>query len=161
MSGKLGESAFTERREPAMPVRCFSLLTVLALACGPACAEEGKKYALLVGVKSYDHYKLAPLKYTENDVTELAQLLRPAGFEVALLTDSEGKKDKGRKPTAENIRAGIKKLLAGKTRRDTVLVALSGHGLQLQVKRDGKPRDESFFCPADAQVNDPASLVSL
>src|SRR5262249_3199401 len=108
--------------------RRLSLLTCFVLILyAPAHAEEGRQDALLVGVKDDDHFKLCPLQYTENDVTELAQLLRPAGFDVTLLTDSEGKKDKGRKPTAQNIRAAIKKLLAGKARRDTVLVALSGH----------------------------------
>lgn len=76
-----------------MPNHRLSLLTCLALLVStPVGAEEGKKYALLVGVKEYDHFKLSPLKYTENDVTELAQLLRPAGFDVSLLTDSEGAK---------------------------------------------------------------------
>src|SRR5262245_62848621 len=114
----------------------FVLVYLALAATAPAQADspEGKKYALLVGVKDYDHYKLAPVQFTEDDVTELASLLRPAGYDVILLTDSEGKKDKGRRPTADNIRSALKRLLAGKARGDTVLVALSGHGLQLQVK---------------------------
>src|SRR5262245_23840201 len=139
--------------ESAMFRRLFVPVCLVLVVTAPANAE-GKKYALLVGVKEYDHFKLAPLKYTENDVTELAQLLRPAGFDVTLLTDSEGKKDKGGKPIAENIRAGLKRLLGGKTRHDTILVALSGHGIQLRAK--GK--DGSFFCPSDTQFDDPEKL---
>src|SRR5215217_7845854 len=97
----------------------------LALAClvamaAPALAEggKGKKYALLVGVKSYEHSKLSDLEFSENDVTEMAALLRPAGFQVALLTDTEGKKDPVRKPTAKNIRAAVKAVLAGKGKDD-------------------------------------------
>src|SRR5258708_7585886 len=89
-------------QEPAMLLRRLACLALIVSA--PAQPEEGKKSALLVGVKAYDHFKLSPLKYTENDVTELALLLRPAGFDITLLTDSEGKKDKARKPTTENIR---------------------------------------------------------
>src|SRR5262249_54090625 len=48
----------------------------------PADEGRGRKYALLVGVKSYEHSKLPDLRYTENDVEDLARLLRQtkAGF---------------------------------------------------------------------------------
>jgi formylglycine-generating enzyme required for sulfatase activity len=117
---------------------------------------KGRKYALLVGVKDYDHHKLAPLRYTENDVVELAKLLRPAGYDVTLLSDSAKVK-----PTGANIKKALTALLAKKSRDDTVLVALAGHGLQLAVKEGGKEKDVSFFCPSDAQLNDADTLVSL
>jgi tetratricopeptide (TPR) repeat protein len=127
----------------------------------PADATQGKRHALLVGVRDYEHNKLATLQFTENDVTELARLLRPAGYAVTLLCDSEGEKAPQRKPTARNIRAALKELLAGKGKHDTLLVALAGHGLQRSVKEEGKERDESYFCPCDAQLNDSARLISL
>jgi hypothetical protein len=103
------------------------LLVVLGFVLpGWSQGAKGKKYALLVGVKEYNHNKLPDLKYTENDVTELAGLLRPAGYEVTLLTQAQGRKDPRRKPTAANIRAALKKLLAEKGKRDTILVALGG-----------------------------------
>jgi hypothetical protein len=129
---------------------------LLALATGQAQTGKGKRYALLVGVKEYDHHKLAPLRFTENDVVEMAKLLRPAGYEVTVLCDSTGAK-----PTTANVKKALKELLAGKRRDDTVLVALAGHGLQLTVKEGGREKDVSFFCPKDAQLNDPDSLVSL
>jgi tetratricopeptide (TPR) repeat protein len=128
---------------------------------GPADATRGKRHALLVGVRDYEHNKLATLQFTENDVTELARLLRPAGYAVTLLCDSEGEKAPQRRPTARNIRAALKELLAGKGKHDTLLVALAGHGLQRSVKEEGKERDESYFCPCDAQLNDSARLISL
>ena len=43
-----------------------------------------------------------------------------------------------------------------------MLVMLSGHGQQLPVKgTDGKSHTDAFFCPADAVMNEPESLVSL
>jgi tetratricopeptide (TPR) repeat protein len=42
------------------------------------------------------------------------------------------------------------RLLDKVTKHDVVLIGLAGHGLQYQVKVDGKERDESFFCPSDA-----------
>jgi hypothetical protein len=125
-------------------------------------AGPGARFALLVGVLEYRHARLADLKYTENDVEDLAGLLtRPgAGFaEVRLLTTKRGKERGADAPTAANIRAALRRLLAGKGKRDTVLVALSGHGLQRRDPRTGKA--ESFFCPSDTRPDDPTTLLSL
>jgi uncharacterized caspase-like protein len=122
-------------------------------------AEKGKKHALLVGVRKYDSIKFDTLKYTENDVEEVAAILssRDEFTSVRLLTTTRGEKKKADAPTAVNVHAALKDLLAKKTRHDLLLVALSGHGIQAKVK----DKDESFFCPTDAQVNDAATLVSL
>lgn len=52
-------------------------LVILAGAIASAWSDQakGKRYALLVGVKSYDHRKLTDLKFTENDVEELSAVL--------------------------------------------------------------------------------------
>ncbi len=132
------------------------LLVGLGFVPGWTQATTGKKYALLVGVREYDSSALRPLEFTENDVEALARELRKpsAGFEVRVMTSTRGGKDK---PTAANIRAALRELLRGKTKRDTVLVALAGHGVQLEVKDpDGKsdPKTYSFFCPMDADLTD-------
>jgi tetratricopeptide (TPR) repeat protein len=117
---------------------------------------------LLVGVRDYDSSKLAQLRYTENDVEELGKVLGgpDSGFvQVRLLTSTRGKKKADDAPTAKNIRAALKELLAGRKRGDVVLVALAGHGLSLRDEKSGK--EESYFCPADAQINDQGSLVGL
>jgi formylglycine-generating enzyme required for sulfatase activity len=150
---------------PLLPA-ALAVLVVLPLVGRDEKKPKGKKYALLVGVKEYDHARLGKLRFTENDVKELAEVLqdRSAGFtSVRLLATAAGEKREADKPTAANIRAALKELLAKKTRRDTVLVAFSGHGIQLKVK-DGdkaKEKDEAFFCPSDAQVNDPATLIRI
>jgi lysophospholipase L1-like esterase len=129
----------------------------------PARAEEGKKHALLVGIRQYRSGKFEPLRYTENDVEELAKVLgNEAGFSsVRVLTSTRGTRKSADAPTVANVRAALKTLLAGKGREDTVLVALSGHGIQARVKEAGKEREDSFFCPSDAQLNDNDSLLSL
>jgi hypothetical protein len=132
----------------------------LALPVQGRAAPLRNKYALLVGVKEYDHARLGKLKYTENDVEELAKVLgnKRAGFSsVRLLTTSRGKKRAGDKPTIKNIRKALKQLLAKKTRRDLVLVALSGHGIQMEVEK----KEESFFCPSDAQISDTSTMINL
>jgi formylglycine-generating enzyme required for sulfatase activity len=133
---------------------------VLLLESGHAQTVRGKKYALLVGVCQYDSSALQTLDYPENDVEELSKLLnRPAaGFaSVRVLTNKRGGKDSKDKPTAANIRAALKELLKGKNSGDTVLLALAGHGVQLEVKDpDGKAdsRTWTFFCPKDADLTD-------
>jgi Caspase domain len=134
------------------------------LAIGPVWAQppQGQKYALVVGVRHYDSAKLDPLKFTENDAEELNAVLRKSGgFLVRVLTTSRGEKIKADAPTVANIRAEIAKLLAKKTRHDTILVAFSGHGIQAKVSEGGKEKDESFFCPANAQLNDNSTLIAL
>jgi formylglycine-generating enzyme required for sulfatase activity len=136
-----------------------SLVAVLALLDAlQAETPKGKKHALVVGVREYDSAKLTNLKYTENDAEGLAEVLREkGGFAVRLLTTSLGEKAKTDRPTVANLRAEIRNLLADKKRNDTVLIALSGHGIQAKVK----DKEESFFCPADAQLNDNNKLLAL
>jgi uncharacterized caspase-like protein len=148
-------------------MRRLCCLLVLAVLLVPVSAlrAEGRKYALLVGVRDYDHAKLPPLQYTENDVEDLFRLLekRGAGFDrVVLLTTGRGKTRPALLPSARNIRTALKNLLRGRRRDDTVLIALAGHGLQMTSKNArGKEIEEAFFCPCDAQLNDRATLISL
>jgi hypothetical protein len=154
---------------PSAPRWCWWVIFLLALGslsvpstCTVADTPGGKKYALLIGVRAYEHARLPDLKYTENDVEGMARILaRPgAGFtRVTLLTTNRGRKRRALAPTAANIRAALKQLLTKKKRGDTVLVALAGHGIQLKSK-DCKT-EEAFFCPSDAQLNDRDTLISL
>ena len=60
-------------------------LCLLLAALSTQAQTAGKKYALLIGVTSYDNkHLLPPLRYTENDVEKLAEVLKgKAGFEVS------------------------------------------------------------------------------
>ena len=151
-------------------IRRFLLVVVLSalvaalmmLESTQAQTAKGKKYALLVGVRSYDHRDLKNLKHTENDVEELAKVLGKSSFkEVVVLTTTRGEKSAAAKPTAQNIRAELKRLLKKVSKHDTMLVALSGHGLQFKLLVDGKPKDESFFCPANAKPRKTTDLKEL
>jgi formylglycine-generating enzyme required for sulfatase activity len=132
---------------------------LLLLGSIPAQTGEGKKVALLVGIRDYDSAKFDDLKWTENDVEEMAAVLAHNSWQVRLLTTTRGKRNDAAAATAANIRAAIKALLANRTRPDTILIALAGHGVHCKVK-DGA-RDESFFCPSDAQLNDTDKLIAL
>lgn len=138
-----------------------SLFAVAALVLEPIQAQdEGRRgFALLVGVRNYDHADLTPLQNTENDVEGLAKLLDRPGSpfhgNVRLLTSTRGKRAADDAPTAANIRKEVGKLIAGRKRGELVLLALSGHGIQLAVRDPaGQERDRSYgyFCPADADL---------
>src|SRR5262245_6429857 len=109
-----------------MSGRALALLPVLLvlLAVTPAPtqgikADKGKKFALLVGVKTYQRDGLADLQHTEKDVEQLGEVLRDkGGFTTVTLTDSRGKKDSALKPTAKNIREQLKKLTDKVTKHD-------------------------------------------
>jgi hypothetical protein len=145
-----------------------ALLLAFLGAAPPAWGQSrpaGKRLALLVGVKEYDHSKFPDLKFTENDVEALSVVLtgRSARFSgVTLLTTRRGKDSPAARPTAANIRKAIAALLKRRTKHDLVLVALAGHGVELRVKgAGGRETDEAFFCPADARLTDRSSLISL
>jgi hypothetical protein len=126
----------------------------------PAGTSRGKKYALVVGVRDYESSKLDPLRYTENDAEDLAAVLeKQGGFVVRLLTTARGAKVKADAPTSANLRAEIKALLANKVRDDTVLIALVGHGIAFKFNNSEK--EDSYFCPCDARLNDVSSLISF
>jgi hypothetical protein len=65
----------------------LALAALTTLLGSAQAAEPGKKYAVLVGVEDYQHPSLrrSRLLYSIEDVTELADLLRKAGYAVALL----------------------------------------------------------------------------
>jgi hypothetical protein len=150
------------------PLACLPLAGLLAalglgLALPDDCraqAPAGKKYALLVGIKEYDSAKLPNLKWAQNDVEDLGDILRAGGFaEVRLLSTTRGLARKADAPTGENVRAALKALLAKKARHDTLLFAFAGHGVQLRGEKGGKA--EGYLCPSDAQLNDPATLIGV
>ncbi len=139
-------------------LRILTALVPLAALAALADEPAGRKYALLVGVKDYRGTSLGSLKYTENDVAKLAELLRPEYRRVVLMTRSEGfdKKDETLFPNAAAIRTQLDSLFEDRKSSDTVLVAFSGHGLVLR-----KQKVELFFCPEKADVDKPETLISL
>lgn len=139
-------------------IRCDDI-GKLAAASLAEDAGDNKRVALLVGVNRYDKRNFRNLEYAERDVEELAKVLGPAGYEVHLLTGSaQGEK----RAELKNIQKAVEAVLTGRKKEDLVLVALAGHGLQIEVTgADGKPRAESFYCPADAERDNPATMLAI
>ena len=134
-------------------ITSLAFISVLLIVDRIGAAEQGKKLAVVVGVREYQHARFSLPKYTENAALETAQVLREAGYEVTLLCDSNGKKDADLKPTRANILQHVERTLSGRHRDDLVLIALAGHGLQPDRK------NESYFCPADADPADRETMI--
>jgi len=150
-----------------IPLLCAA---ILGLAMAPVPAQEPRasaptrRVALLVGINEYKKRGFIDLKWAENDVTEMDQELRRLGFDkvVVMKGSSEGEL----RPTKEHIETELKGLLADVGKDDIVLVMLSGHGQELKVKARGPngrevERDDGFYCPVNAVLNEPGTMVSL
>jgi Tfp pilus assembly protein PilF len=143
--------------------RLFWLVALLALLVpdiARAAGPGGQKYAFLVGVRRYNAAGgLRSLHYTEADMIDLARVLRANGYRaenVILMTQTTAAAQGDRfQPQAARIRKELRQLLKDRSPSDTVLVAFSGHGIQL------KSNDEFYFCPQDTDLSDARTLVSL
>lgn len=146
----------------ASPTRHLFLTLLITVAIAPACnaaALPGQKYALLVGVRNYGQSsQLRKLQYTENDIEDLADVLRDKGFRkenVMTMTQTRGAEELRFLPIGRNIRRELQLLIRDLQKQDTLLIAFSGHGLQFSGE------SVSYFCPLDARIDDRESLIAL
>jgi len=142
----------------------WALTAALVLALPPVAglspASAQEKYALLVGINEYQHEDLPALSWAEADVTDLAAVLKRAGYKVILLTGSA--RDKDHKATKAGIVRHLKAVIRQCRKGDTLLLAFSGHGLRFEKKEETDPND-AYFCPLDALPfrDERETLVSL
>lgn len=140
-----------------MVLACIALL--LVTGAWSARSGEGRRLALLISVRETREPRLHRLWFSDDDVTGLAAALPNIGFaseNVTILTQqAERDKNDSSQPTRSNIRKTIKKFCKEALPDDTVLIAFSGHGVQL--RRDGR----IYFCPPEASLADVNTLLAL
>jgi formylglycine-generating enzyme required for sulfatase activity/tetratricopeptide (TPR) repeat protein len=121
--------------------------------------QEGERYALLIGVRSYDKASgLRSLAYSENDATRLADVLKVSGYRpenVVVMSDSQADENFRLLPEREKILQLLDSFLRDRSEGDSVLVAFAGHGVHFKGKGD------SYFCPLDTRLDREDSLVSI
>lgn len=132
--------------------------TALASACAKAQSTVGDRVALLIGVNQYERRGFRNLQYAERDVEDVAKVLSSDGYQLQLLTGS-GVAEK--RATLANIRLAVEKALSDRKKSDLVVIALAGHGFQIKIGDTGQTARESFFCPVDAQKDDPDTMLSI
>ena len=139
-------------------MRRSCLFLLLLVAIWPQSLQaEGKRYALVIGVKSYRPGQPLPdLAFTENDANELAKVLTVGGYQVTLMTQTVGRNE-GKEvyaPLSDYIRDQLDAMLGNPflKQEDIVLIALAGHGVQYDHVDGEKKTTKYFFCPADADI---------
>src|SRR5262249_35584965 len=128
------------------------------LGIGTLSLHAGQPFALLIGVREYEQPNLEPLRYSENDVSVLADVLRERGHppgNIMVLTTSRGATDPWLRPTTSRMRYWLRRVLRNRKDDDTVVIAFAGHGVQFEGS------EESYLCPTDARIDDRDSLISL
>lgn len=141
--------------------RAFLALTLIFLtATSSAVAqrpvEKGEKYAFLVACSAYDPKELRPLPYTINDILEFRKALLATGFaddHIVVMHDRQS--NRRFLPEAEKIREEMALFLGALSANDTVVVALSGHGIHFKNEKTG------YFCPVDARLESKAKLLPM
>lgn len=135
------------------------LLAMLPLSIGYGQVAEPKKIALLVGVRHYDKPGFEELPGAENDAKALGEELKKLGFDVHVLLGS-GAGDA--RATLANLRSRLKSLTKPLTKQDIFIVALAGHGQQLETS-DSEKRTlvGDYFCPVGAVAGDPDTMLPL
>lgn len=145
-----------------MPSLTFRILFLLIIfLSGQNYTLAAKKVALLVGVNRYDKRGLSdkPLDHAERDVERLAEELKKHDFKVRLMT---AKAKGAERATFANIHTALDEMLEDVNAEDIVLIGFAGHGTQLSLPdKDGREKEDAFFCPADAILGKRETLISL
>ncbi len=109
----------------------FAKVIQLALTClvltisSKASAEGGKRYAIVVGINSYDHFR--PLHFCVDDATEMAKVLGQSGWKVDLMLSMESTSERTR-PTPKSILEAFSDIAKDAGPDDSFLFYFCGHG---------------------------------
>jgi formylglycine-generating enzyme required for sulfatase activity len=117
----------------------FLPLLITAVTCLHSISSlAADKYALLVGVTSYQHAQMnrTQLKYPEADAKAVGELLKSNGYEIRVLT--------GEAATRQSVEAELAALEKHGTAEGVVFIGLFGHGVQYG--------NDAYFGPYDTQV---------
>lgn len=121
-----------------------------------AQSVSGSSYAFLVACSEYERTELKPLPYTINDIEEFRKVLQDAGFDpdhIKMLHDKQT--DRRYLSEKAKIVKELNLLIDGMQERDTLIVALSGHGVHFKGDPTG------YFCPVDGKLNDKSTLLPM
>lgn len=133
-------------------LRIIQVLSLFASLLASNCYAGSDQWAVLVGVD--DYVQATDLRYCGADVRALRQQLVDVGFpeeQIKLLHDDA--EENRFRPFRGNIDKQLELVLGLAGPGDTVVIAFSGHGVHISGK--------SYFCPAEAELDDPSTLVSL
>ena len=116
---------------------------------------------MVVGVETYDTSTFENLQFASEDAEQLAGALRNLGFQPTVMT-SQSDSAKLRPTTPRKIANIIKTVSASAANGDTLIISLSGHGVQF-ADEPLLPTGvrETYFCPQDADLTEKSSLMKI
>lgn len=117
------------------------LLFLLAFFWSGAFSQNGKRYALVIGVQNYT--SMSALRHSLNDARDMTNMLKEKGFEVEMLLDPKAKQD-----MRDAIVRYYNKLKDEKAAIGIIYYA--GHGIQ----HDG----DNYLLPTSAALQIPGDL---
>ncbi len=138
-------------------VTVLTSAAVVAACLAPAArGADGRRFAVVVGVSEYQASDALPvLPGAANDAAALRKALVNGGYRDADVVLLGTRGQTAGRPTGANVLAALARTFAQAGPDDTVVVAMSGHGLQF------KDAAEQFFCPADADPGKRDTLIPL
>ncbi len=147
-------------RELAMKYwHIFTGFVLMISTCGSLFGQD--KYAIIVGVETYDPGMFENLKYTEDDAHRLGAILDDYGYKTTVMT-SDAESIRLKPYTAKNIMTAIRTRANSCSKGDTLIVSISGHGIQFkdEEKLDSGVK-ETYFCPSGADHGDKSTLLPI
>ncbi|MCE2801495.1 MAG: SUMF1/EgtB/PvdO family nonheme iron enzyme [Planctomycetaceae bacterium] len=118
-------------------------------------------YAVLIGVETYDTSTFNNLQFAGDDAVALSMQLERLGFKTTTMT-SESVSARLRPTTPKKITDVIEAMGRSCAKDDTLVIALSGHGVQFSDE-ELLPTGvrETYFCPSDANLGDKSTLLKI
>jgi hypothetical protein len=129
---------------------CFAVAAACLSASAQVPEKKPQKYAVLIGVGKYAG-GLGELPCCQNDLNALKNCLLASGFAGEHIVHLHDNADDNLRPTKANIETQLALRMKLPTPGDQVVVAFSGHGMQI----DGV----SYLCPLDARVEEAAATM--
>lgn len=117
--------------------------------------DAGTAYAFLVAISGYDKNELDTLPYTVLEMEEFRDVLEASGYDPANIKLMSDKAERRYLPERKKVVDELQLLLARLSEKDSILVALNGHGLHFVGDKSG------YFCPIDAQVEDRTTMIPI
>jgi formylglycine-generating enzyme required for sulfatase activity len=135
------------------------LLLVVFSVFRDAMAQD--HYAVLIGVETYNTSTFNNLQFAGDDALALSMQLERLGFKTTTMT-SESESARLRPTTPKKITDVIQAMGRSCAKDDTLVIALSGHGVQFSDE-ELLPTGvrETYFCPSDANLGDKSTLLKI
>ncbi|MFN4257917.1 MAG: caspase family protein [Gemmataceae bacterium] len=149
--------------------RAFRIVVVLGLGMihwhAPASlrSQEGRTHAFLVACEKYRGTSdmLSDVRYMHNNIRELKKVLLQSGMvknekDIWIVWDNKDELDDNFArfiPTRKNILELFMTFIQRPLPEDTIIVAFTGHGVQIN--------NRPYYCPSDARIGQPHAEQTL